>query len=94
MTTVAPTQHRFTHPTAMVAAVATAVILGGAAAVGFAVSLDSSDAPSGSGTTTSTHHNQQCPDARCLPPAQRPHGNQGSALTLPSGGGKTMPWLP
>jgi hypothetical protein len=95
MSTALPTQHRFSHPTAMVAAAATAVILGGSAAVGFAMSQDSTDAPSGSGTTTSTHPHQQCPDPRCLPPAQRPHGNQApGSIQLPLNGGKTIAWLP
>ena len=94
MTTALPTQHhRFTHPTAMFAAAAAAAILGGAAAIGFAVSQDSTDVASGSGTTTSTHPNQQCPDPRCLPPAQRPQGNQVS-VELPVNGGKTTDWLP
>ncbi len=88
MSTAVPTQQRFTHPTAMVAAAAAAVILGGAAAVGFAVSQDNStDAPSGSGTTTSAQQHQQCPDPRCLPPAQRPHAHQFSGSNALEGGG-------
>ena len=90
MTTAVPTNHRFTHPTAMLAAAAAAVILGGAAAVGFAVSQDSTDAPSGSGTTTSTHPHQGCPDPRCLPPVQQHHGNQFSGSNGLEGGGHVV----
>ena len=89
MTTAVPTNHRFTHPTAMFAAAAAAVILGGAAAVGFAVSLDSTDAPTGSGTTTSTHY-QGCTDPRCLPPVQHHHGNQFSGSNALEGGGHVV----
>ena len=95
MTTALPTSHRFTHPAAMIAAAATAVLLGGAAAVGFAVSQDGTDAPSGSGTTTSTH-NQQCPDPRCLPPTQSGHGHQSqqSHQLVVQGGGKPTTLVP
>jgi hypothetical protein len=94
MTTALPTQHhRSTHPIAMFAAASAAVILGGAAAVGFAVSQDGTDVASGPGTTTSTHPHQQCPDPRCVPPVQRPQGNRASVV-LTLNGGKTIAWLP
>jgi hypothetical protein len=94
MTTTLPRQHSFTHTSAMVAAAATAVIVGGAAAVGFAVSQDGTDAPAGTGTST-TQQNHQCPDSRCLPPAQRHHGNQSfGSHHPPLKGGTTMPGLP
>jgi hypothetical protein len=58
------------------------------------VSQDSTDTASGSGTTASTHQNQQCPGSRCLPPVQRHHGHQSTAHQLPVSGGHMIGWLP
>jgi hypothetical protein len=94
MTTALPTRQAFTQPTAMLAAAATAVIIGGAATVGFVVSQDSTESPSQSGTSTS-NTNHSCPDNRCLPPDQRHDGNQSSqSHEPPLKGGTTMPGLP
>ena len=94
MSTALPTQHHSAHPTAMFAAVAAAVVLGSASAVGFAGSLDNAGAPNGS-TTTSTQQHQQCLDPGCLPPAQRPRGIQVSPVDAPPpSGGATISWLP
>jgi hypothetical protein len=66
MSTATATHHRFPHPIALAAA-ATAVIVGGAAAIGVAVTQnDATTAPSQSHAQTYPQH-QQCPDPRCSP---------------------------
>jgi hypothetical protein len=94
MSTAFPTQHRATHPTAMVAAAAAAVILGGASAVGFAMLQDGLDAPSGAGTTVSSHPSHPCSGPHCLSRAQHAHGGGSTAGRLPRTGGSMVPWLP
>jgi hypothetical protein len=72
-TTTAP-QHHFPHSVAL-AAVSAVVVAGGLAAIGVAAFQDDATAPSQSKVSTTTH-NQQCPDPRCMP----------SAPSQPSGG--------
>jgi len=69
-------QHSF--PTSLILGAASAiVVVGGLTAYGISASQDST-APTDSKVSTSTTHNQQCPDVRCMPgstsPSQRNHG--------------------
>lgn len=88
-TAITTHQHRFAHPIAM-AAVATVVVVGGATAVGVAVSHDGgTTAPTRSGT--STYDYQGCNDLRCAPPSHGRHGNApADRFQPPAKGGTTM----
>jgi hypothetical protein len=75
MTTATTTPQR-SFPTSIALAITSAVVVvGGLTAYGISAAQDSSTAPTHS-NGTSTIKNQQCPDVRCLPPAQRPGGDR------------------
>jgi hypothetical protein len=66
----ATTAHQRSFPTSLMLGAASAVVVvGGLTAYGISASQDST-APTHSKESTSTAHNQQCPDVRCLPSSQ------------------------
>jgi hypothetical protein len=81
MTTAVSTQHRFSQPTALIAAAATAVIVGGAAVVGIALSQDDTAAPIAPA---------RAPDA-CQVNACMPHDGGGKGDVKPNRGDYAAP---
>jgi hypothetical protein len=80
-TTTAP-QHHFPHSIAL-AAVSAVVVAGGLAAIGVAAFHDDATAPSQSKVSTTTH-NQQCPDPRCMPgQSSQPRGGYRGVTAQP-----------
>lgn len=86
-------QHHFPHSIALAAASAV-VVAGGLTAIGVAAfQNDDAVAPTHSKVSTTTH-NQQCPDDRCLPPPQRGGSHTSRSVEQPLEGGRVMIGLP
>jgi len=73
----ATTTNQHSFPTSLVlGAASVAVVVGGLTAYGISAAQDST-APTHSNVSTSTTHNQQCPDVRCMPGSTAPSQQHG-----------------